>query len=506
MTSRTNKKSSVSRRMFLKAGSAAAVGTIISPTLSVNSAHANFPTAIQTGGKDLKNVIVIMLDSLHWGYVGTYGSKWCITPELDRFASEATVFDNAYAEGMPTVPCRTALLTGNFTLPVRGWEPLRSTDQLLQEVLWNQGYTSAFICDTFHMHKPGMGFSQGWDYVQWIRGQEDDPVVVNPDVKVDITPYYKPRTGTEQEKHQLIQYLKNRTWWKGDEDHYIAQVVKASLKWLTGQRRRDCIFFWMDAFDPHEPWDPSPPYDKMYNPGWKGLELILPIPGEVEGYLTPEELHHVKALYAGEVTLVDKWVGIFLEELKNMGFYDNSLIMIITDHGEPLGEHGIVRKSHPWPYEELAKLVWMVRIPDGTGHGKRIKPYIHSTDLFPSVLDYLNIKPSRYVQGKSFLPLIRGEKEKLWDFAIAGYYNQSWSIRQDNWSYYYYLPQRSSSRQRTSRLVRTKPELYNLKNDPMEQTNLANTNKEIAEKLDTTLKTFVDRMAKTQPSENPRRG
>ena len=76
--------------------------------------------------REKKNVIVVMLDTLQFNYLGCYGNTRVKTPNIDRFATEGVVFENAYTEGLPTVPCRRAMLTGRYTLPVKGWSQLGS--------------------------------------------------------------------------------------------------------------------------------------------------------------------------------------------------------------------------------------------------------------------------------------------------------------------------------------------------------------------------------------------
>ncbi|RLE41787.1 sulfatase, partial [Candidatus Woesearchaeota archaeon] len=94
------------------------------------------------------NVIVLMEDSLRRDHLGCYGNDWIKTPNIDRFASDSIIFDYAYAEGLPTIPVRTAMLTGRYTLPFRGWQPLEQLDLVLPEVLWDKGVETALISDT----------------------------------------------------------------------------------------------------------------------------------------------------------------------------------------------------------------------------------------------------------------------------------------------------------------------------------------------------------------------
>ena len=84
--------------------------------------------------REKKNVIVVMLDTLQFNYLGCYGNTRVKTPNIDRFATEGVVFENAYTEGLPTVPCRRAMLTGRYTLPVKGWSQLDVSDTTIADL------------------------------------------------------------------------------------------------------------------------------------------------------------------------------------------------------------------------------------------------------------------------------------------------------------------------------------------------------------------------------------
>ena len=119
--------------------------------------------------------------------LGCYGNPWIKTPHLDKFADKSSVFEFAYSEGLATIPVRTALFTGRYTLPFRGWQGLEQNDITIAEILWDKGISSALICDTYQMQKPQMGFSRCFDYVQMIRGQEFDPWILESQVQVDLS-------------------------------------------------------------------------------------------------------------------------------------------------------------------------------------------------------------------------------------------------------------------------------------------------------------------------------
>jgi len=218
--------------------------------------------------------------------------------------------------------------------------------------------------------------------------------------------------------------------------------MKAAVNYLKNADRNKQFFLWVDSFDPHEPWDPPSVYDPdlkcPYDPDYKGKDMFLPILGPVEGIYTEPELHHIRMLYAEKVTMVDKWLGYLLDQVRAMGLEDNTLFMLVSDHGEPMGNgehgHGIMRKCRPWPYEELVHAPMMMRGP-GLPAGKRVAGFTQSCDVAPTVTDWLGIGVHPEMTGKSLLPLARGQVDKVRDFAVAGYYRFSASIITPDWSF-----------------------------------------------------------------------
>lgn len=429
------------------------------------------------------NVIVVINDTLRWDYLGCYGNNWIKTPNIDNLAKESALFDYYYPEGIPTVPTRTSWFTGRFTFPFRGWQRLEPTDIVLAEILWNKGYHSAMITDVYHLHKPSMAFERGFDFIKHIRGTEGDPYIVDESIQVDVDKYYKGDGKDKAVRAQLIQYLRNCHDWKGEEDTLVAQVLREGIKWLEEQSKKENLFLWLDCFDPHEPWNPPPPYNRMYtDPNYRGKDIIHPIPGKVEGYLTPEELHHIKMLYAGKVTLCDHWIGVFLDRVKEMGLYDNSLIIFTSDHGIPFGEHGYIKKAEPGLYEELVHIPLIIRHPDGLGAGKRFDATVETTEIFPTILGFLNVRQPSRIHGKSLLPIMAGEVESIRDYAYMGHFKRNWRISNQEWAYILSFDKGNSN------------ELYNLKEDPGEQQNLISKNPQKAMELELELRRFVSEL------------
>ncbi|MEK7270855.1 MAG: sulfatase [Planctomycetota bacterium] len=428
------------------------------------------------------NVIFILNDSFRPDHLGCYGNKWIKTPNIDAFAKEAAVFTDAHSECLPTIPYRTSCFTGRFVLPFRGWQRLETNDILLAEVLWDKGVQTALISDVYHMHKPTMAFERGFDYVKWVRGHEYDPWEKDASIPVDVTGHYKTDGKDKVVLKGTEQYLRNRHGWKSDADTFIAQVMKEGMRYLDGLKKRDNVFLWIDAFDPHEPWDPMPPFDRMYaEPGFNGPFITSPIPGYTKGYLNEDEIKGIKALYAGKVSQCDKWVGIFLDHLKKLGMFENSLIIFNSDHGEPLNEHGFIRKAYPTPYIEETQIPLIIRHPEGWGAGKKFDCFVNSPEIMPTLLDFMKVKGPK-MHGSSLIPIMKGEKEKIRDFALSGRFKQSWRIMTKKWAFTHYLTSEYQD------------ELFDRVNDPAEQKNVLAEHPKERDELELQMRRFLNEL------------
>jgi len=484
------------------------------------------------------NVIVLLLDSLRADHLGCYGNNWIKTPHIDQLASESMVFDRAYSEGLPTLPFRNAAFTGKYTLTRKGWAALSANDKLLSELLWSREYTSALISDTEHMHRyPHSNFARGFDYVEWIRGNEGDAYRTDPNINVRFD-LFETKKSLRNRKVRPADYLQERyrrylrnisqwvdTWWDSDENRFIARVFKAAMSWLEREERRDNLFLWIDSFDPHEPFDPTLEFQNLYPvPQYSGPPMCWF--GGYADVLSDAEVGHIRALYAAMISMCDKWLGIFLDKLKQLDMMDNSMIIFLSDHGEFIGERGLFLKEESWPYEELARIPLIIRHPQGLGSGKRHQGFVDTTDLMPTILDFLQVigpnakqvafKPSAAypaaspdeIEGYSLMPLFSGELERVRDFAVSGWFDVSWRIRNQDWSYYMW-----ASEEKTRR---SEPELYRINHeyrvpsptefdrtcDWMEKENVIDRYPEVAEKMELELLRFLRKYAPKAPGDS----
>lgn len=423
------------------------------------------------------NIIVIVLDSLRQDHVSLYhqgkgrfpGVEPCRTPNLDRFAQDCIVFHNAYPEGLPTMPVRLTLMTGQQTLPFRGWEPLRDTDITIAEMLGEQGYVCGLICDTYHYRAPGMNYHRGFHAYRWIRGQEWDPYVSAP-AKRNVEDYVNGHFDSVW-RSRVGQFLANTDDFSDESDWFAAKVVRESLEWLRANRVHDRVLLWIDSFDPHEPWDPPSPWDTYRDLSWRGPRLIQPMGGEMD-WASAEEVRLIRGLYAGEVAFVDHCFGQLFDALAELGYLEDSLILVTSDHGHPLGDHGKFLKGPDRMYSELLKCPFLVRLPGGRNGGRHTSALLQFHDVLPTILDLLGQRNnSSAMHGSSFRALLEGDTDAHRPAIIAGYHEgEDRCVRDQVWSY-------------VRRPEGEPDELYNLAEDPEETRNLVDEHPDEARRL-----------------------
>ena len=369
------------------------------------------------------NFILIMSDTFRRDHLGCYGNSRISTPYLDRFAERAVIFDRAYAASFPTVPNRHDIFTGRYTFTYSQWAPLPPDEIVLAEELGKAGYVSMMILDTPHITENGYYFDRGFTGWEWIRGQETD--------RWQTAPAY-PRLPCVRSKlrspDRIVKvHQRNIHWRRYEEDTFVARTMTEACLWLERNYKQhpNGFFLYVDTFDPHEPWDAPQWYLERYDdPHYTGANVSYPVYGPID-YLTAAELQHCRALYAAEVTLVDRWVGHLLQRIEDMGLLEDSLVVFTTDHGFYHGEHHLIGKSHITPeesryvplYEEVAHIPLIIYYP-GT-LPRRELAMVQPVDLMPTILDLANVPIPETVHGVSIAPLLRGAPMFTRDLCIT---------------------------------------------------------------------------------------
>jgi arylsulfatase A-like enzyme len=417
---------------------------------------------------------MVVLDTVRQDHVGFYHGGQpvfpdvpaCRTPNLDAFADQSVVFDNAYPEALPTMPVRLQLMTGQRTLHSRPWGPLGPGDATVADILRAEGYVNGLITDNYHFRGPGMNFFRSFNAYRWIRGQEYDPYESGPpDRNVDD---YVNSNYPEMWRNIVRQCLANMNGFREESDYFPAKVVDESITWLKANRTHPKLFCWIDSFDPHEPWDPPAAFDHYGDPDYRGKRLIMPMGGMADKWSAPEEQRQIRALYAGEVEFTDHCLGRLFKALEENGFYDDSIILVMADHGHPLGDHGKFLKGADRLYNELLKVPFMLRLPKARTTGRR-QAIVQFQDVLPTLLQLLGIgEVESAMAGRSFRRVVEGETDTHREAIISGYHEGVDRVVRDAHHSLILRPEGEPD------------ELYDLVADPHERNNLIDERHDVA--------------------------
>jgi arylsulfatase A-like enzyme len=385
------------------------------------------------------NVILVILDSLRKDHVGAYGNDRIRTPSLDALAGESLRFTRAYPESIPTLPARRAIHTGLRTWPFRNWKPpegetfmpagwqrIPEEQTTLSEVLLNVNFNTVLLSDTHHLFKASMNFQRGFKVYDWIRGQERDRY--RPTVRVaqeQVEEMVLPG-NSESMVDKVRQYLANTANRKTEEDWFAPRVFSMASRFLGTANKGEPFFLMVDCFDPHEPWDPPEEYASLYDKGYNGPEPIVPEYGDA-GWIGEQELGRMRNLYAAEVTMVDRWLGNFLDKMDELGFSENSLLLVLSDHGVALGEHNATGKPFWALWPEVTDIPFFIRHPEGAGAGQTSDYYASTHDVAPTVLGFLGMEPPQPMDGQDLSVIFEGRKPTPREHFTLGYDEYVWT-------------------------------------------------------------------------------
>jgi arylsulfatase A-like enzyme len=394
------------------------------------------------------NAILIVLDTLRQDHVGAYGNTWIKTPHLDEFAKESVKFTRMYPESLPTLPARKAIYTGKRVFPFTddklgktkaargdfiadalgapGWSSISESQDTLAERFKRKKYVSALFSDIYHQFKPGYNFNRGFNQWKWIRGQEEDAFLSGPQISNEILEEYLTSkgdgitAGTIFASHMMRRFLQNIRWWRSETDTFTSQVFRAAGEWLD--MNYDTLlkgkgFITVESFDPHEPWNPPPHYIRLYekDPDWeKGCRKVSHSLYGPASILSEKELKNLRTRYAAEVTLVDTWFGYFIEYIKRIGIWDNSIIVVVSDHGHMLGEHGLIAKAANPLRREVADLVAMIRFPEGVNSGTTCDKFCYHHDIATTICEACGISANN-MDGKDLMKLVQDDELTYYD-------------------------------------------------------------------------------------------
>ncbi|MFP4040927.1 MAG: sulfatase [Desulfosudaceae bacterium] len=320
--------------------------------------------SVYTRPEEKLNIIVVVEDALRSDHMSAYGYRRETTPVKTRWMKNGLRFDNAYAQGTVTITSVPSLMTSLYPTATGVWNPndkLHENYLTLAEILRNQGFeTASFTLNPAAGYIAGLhqGFSQVFD----------------------------PVLGRAKRLYQL-----------------------AVPRWIEQHRDRN-FFLYLHLLDPHGPFEPPDFYNKWYQPARSSSDSSLPKRFLIDPYWVKNPtIEGRRALYDGEIYYNDYFYGVFLEKLKQMGLYDNTLIIFLSDHGEHLGEHDLWGHRPPG-YVQGIKTPLMMSWPGKLPADRQIEEPVQHIDILPTILDLLDIDAGVIPhQGRSLLPLINRE-------------------------------------------------------------------------------------------------
>lgn len=383
---------------------------------------------------------MVMFDSLNRRMLGTYGCQDVHTPNFERLAEKAVTFDNCYIGSMPCMPARRELHTGRYNFMHRSWGPLEPFDDSMPEMLKKNGVYTHLVSDHQHYWEDG-GATYHNRYNSWeiSRGQEGDlwkGHVKDPDMSM-----YK-ATGDETVKKVMkrmgMQDLNrqdavNRQYLCREEEMPQAVTFHNGLEFLEKNHAEDNWFLQIETFDPHEPFFSSDRFRDMYpDPDYTGKEFDWPPYDRVSE--TKEEIEHCRKRYKALVSMCDHYLGTVLDAMDTYHLWEDTMLIVNTDHGFLLGEHGWWAKSMMPYFNEIAHIPMFIWDPRSGVKGERRSALVQNIDVAPTLLTYFGIRPTKDMQGKSLERTISFD-EPVRQYALFGCHGGHMNITDGKYVY-----------------------------------------------------------------------
>jgi arylsulfatase A-like enzyme len=430
------------------------------------------------------NVLVLCSDTFRYDHLAFLKRQPVHTPNLDALAAQSAAFSDYWLCSFPTLVNRMDVFSGRYAFPLFKWGPLPRQFPVLSETFAHHGFTTALFADNPHFMRRGYDFERGFTSANMVRGQCYDPMLPKSAPMLDL-PCPEEKLGMSPDR--LANYRRNAYWYRQQGTTTTATLFRKAIDWFENPPAK--FFAWVDAFDPHDPWDAPDEFLKPYPWNSRGGAIIWPKGGEASEY-SAAELENMRSLYKAEITQVDFWIGKLLETLRTKHVLDNTAVIFCSDHGYYFGEHNIVGKpvrvaKRTGIYEELGHIPLLIRHPEGLGAGTTIPGLAQPPDIYATALDLAGIPRVPWAQGNSLAPRLRGEPG-LQKFAVSGYHPHRGrasciTVTTNEWALLY------SPTPETQEL-----ELYHMPTDPHHTRNVIKDNPETAAQLTQLIGQWLD--------------
>lgn len=366
--------------------------------------------------------IVLMFDSLNRRMLQPYApDSWVKTPNFQRLAERAVTFDTSYVCSMPCMPARRDFHTGRPNFLHCPWSPLQPFDDSMPQMLDRAGVHTHLCSDDYHYWEDG-GATYHTRYTTWeaFRGQEGDRWC--PRVGGVTPPTHANGKGKNQD-------WVNRTVQATEPQMPQTLTVDAGLDFIKHNASADRWMLHLECFDPHEPFVAAERFNAMYPPpAGVSDEVLFDWPGYHEVRESPELVDQARRRYAALMTQCDASLGRVLDAMDQHQMWDDTMLIVCTDHGYMLGEHNCWAKNWMPLYEEVARTPFFVHDPRNPRPGTRCAQLVQpAIDLGPTLLHYFGLEATEHMTGHDLAPALHDD-QPLRDAAMFGYFRSRINI------------------------------------------------------------------------------
>ena len=356
--------------------------------------------------------IMVMFDTLSRRMLSPYGCDWVKTPNFERLKERTVTFSHAYVGSMPCMPARRELHTGRYNFLHRSWGPLEPFDDSMPEILRNHGIYTHLVTDHQHYWEDGGAtYHNRYSSYELIRGQEGDLCrgeVKDPEI---------PKTVAPRDNRQFRQDFINRKYVKEEADFPQAKTFAAGLEFIRTNHEEDNWFLQIETFDPHEPFHSPSAFKSLYPHDYHGDHFDWPPYREVRE--TKEEVEHCRFEYAALISMCDAYLGRVLDVMDELNLWDDTMLIVNTDHGFLLGEHGYWAKMVAPFYNEIAHVPLFIWDPRSKVEGEVRHSLVQMIDMAPTLLEYFGVETPKDMQGQSLKNVILRD-EPIREAALFG--------------------------------------------------------------------------------------
>jgi len=347
--------------------------------------------------------IMVMFDTLNRHMLPPYGCDWTHAPNFSRLAARSVTFDRCYVGSMPCMPARRELHTGRYNFLHRSWGPLEPFDDSMPELLSKAGVYTHLATDHQHYFEDGgASYHTRYDSWQFSRGQEGDAwigQVADPE-EPETMGRFTPGIATASKYRSIHrQDWVNRAIMPTEAEQPQAKTFADGIDFIRRNHKEDQWFLQLETFDPHEPFFTQQKYKDLYPHDYDGPHFDWPPYRPVDE--TPEQVQHMRYEYAALLSMCDEYLGKVLDLMDELNLWDDTMLIVCTDHGFLLGEHDWWAKIVPPFYEEVAHPPLFIWDPRSRRQGVRNNALVQMIDFPVTLLDFFGVDVPTDMQGIS---------------------------------------------------------------------------------------------------------